>query len=273
LNAIWGALTQFFTLILKPFENGHAYAGMLFISLVTGAVMLLLFKATSNQRGMKDIKTKIGAYFLEMRLYKDDVSAVMASQRRVLRANLGYMRLAVLPALVMIVPVVLIMVQLSLRYAYQGLVPGETAMVTVKVVEGVDAVGAGLTLSTGDGVEKVSPAVRIRDLGEVDWKLKLTTPGVHEIRLSSASGEMTLPVFGAGRLRPLYTVFKRASFLEGFLNPGSPVVPASIPVESVEIKYQPMAFSFGLFRLSWLWTFLIVSMAVGGLLKFVFGVE
>jgi hypothetical protein len=34
-----------------------------------------------------------------------------------------------------------------------------------------------------------------------------------------------------------------------------------------------MAFDFGLFKLSWLWTFLIVSMAFGVILKFVFGVE
>ena len=86
-------MTQFFTFILKPFENGNAHGGMIFISLLTGAVMLFLFKLTSNQAAMKEVKTKISAYFLEMRLYKEDISAVMGSQRRILLANLNYMKL------------------------------------------------------------------------------------------------------------------------------------------------------------------------------------
>ena len=35
-------MTQLFTFVLRPFENGHAHAGIIFISVVTGAVMLAL---------------------------------------------------------------------------------------------------------------------------------------------------------------------------------------------------------------------------------------
>jgi uncharacterized membrane protein (DUF106 family) len=266
-------MTQFFTFILKPFENGHAHAGMIFISLVTGAVMLFLFRLTSNQEAMKVIKTKIGAYFLEMRLYKEDISAVMGSQRRILVANLHYMKLAVIPAVVMIVPVILIMVQLNLRYSQAGLEPGQTAMVKVKVADGVDVIREGLRLTPGRGIEKASPAVRIASLGEADWKIKLTEPGIHDLTLSSTSGEVTLPIFGTKRLVPVFGTFKKGSFLEAILNPGAPRVPDSMPIALVEVKYPPMAFGFGFMELSWLWTFLVISMAFGVVLKFVFKVE
>lgn len=273
MNAIWGGLTGLFSLALRPFENGHAFAGLIAVSLVTGAVMMLLFKVTSNQRAMKEVKARISAYFLEMRLYRNDIAAVVAAQNRILRTNLDYMKLAVVPAVVMIVPVVLIMIQLNLRYAHRGLLPGETALVTVRVEQGADVIAQPITLSAGEGVEKASPAVRIRDLGEIDWKIRLTAPGVREVRLSSAAGEMTVPVFGSATVRPIYAVFKKASFWDGFLSPGSPAVPATMPVESVAVTYATTAFSFGLFSLSWLWTFLIVSMAFGVVLKFVFRVE
>ena len=266
-------MTQLFTFVLRPFENGHAHAGIIFISVVTGAVMLALFKVTSNQKAMKEVKTKISAYFLEMRLYKDDVSAVMASQRRILRANLDYTKFALLPAVVMIVPVVLIMIQLNLRYAYTGLAPGQTALVKVTLEEGVDPTSLRLTLSPGDGIEKASPSVRIPSLGEVDWKVRLTSSGVRTLRLASDAGEMTFAVSGTKRLLPIHSVMKKASVWEGLLNPGAPAVPKAMPVRSVEVKYPSMAFDFGLFKLSWLWTFLIVSMAFGVILKFVFGVE
>ena len=266
-------MTGFFTLILKPFESGYATAGIVFISLVTGTVMLFLFKLTSNQEAMKEVKTKISAYFLEMRLYKADISAVMGSQKHILAANMRYMKLALIPAAVMIVPVILIMIQLNLRYSQASLSPGETAIVKVQVEEGVDVVGEGITLKVGPGLEKASPAVRIASLGETDWKIKLTERGVHDLTLKSGSGEITLPVFGTETLIPVFSIFKKGSLSESILNPGAPRIPDAMRLASVEIRYPSMDFNWGLFRLSWLWSFLIISMAFGFFLKFVLKVE
>jgi hypothetical protein len=266
-------LTQFFSFILKPFENGNAHGGLIFISLITGAVMLFLFKLTSNQEGMKQVKTRIGAYFLEMRLYKDDISAVVSSQGRILKANLGYMKLALIPAAVMIVPVILIMVQLNLRYVTDGLMPGDTAMVKVKVTEGTDVMLEGIRLKTGPGIEKASPAVRIASLGETDWKIRVKDKGVHDLVVSSTSGEFTLPVFSTDRIVPVFTIFKKSSILEVLLNPGAPRIPETLPFESIEVNYPSKSFNWGFFSLSWLWSFLIISMLFGVLLKFLFKVE
>jgi hypothetical protein len=46
-----------------------------------------------------------------------------------------------------------------------------------------------------------------------------------------------------------------------------------MPVESVEINYPELSFNWGFVKLSWLWSFLIISMAFGVILKLVFGVE
>lgn len=266
-------MTQFFDFILKPFENGHAHAGLILVSIITGTVMLFLFKLTSNQQAMKEVKTRISAYFLEMRLYKEDVSVVMASQRNILKANMVYMKLAVIPALVMIVPVILIMVQLNLRYAQSGFQPGDTAMVKVTVEEGIDVVKDRVVLRADRGIEKASPAVRIPSLNETDWKIKLTDNGVHDLTLETATGDFTLPVYAITSLVPIHGTFKKASFWETVFNPGAPRIPADAPIKSVEILYPEMSFSWGFIQLSWLWSFLIISMGFGVVLKFVFGVE
>jgi uncharacterized membrane protein (DUF106 family) len=266
-------LTDFFTFILRPFENGHATAGIVFISVVTGTVMLLLFRLTSNQEAMKEVKTKISAYFLEMRLYKEDISAVMGSQRRILAANLQYMKLALVPAAVMIVPIIFVMVQLNLRYSQAGLKPGDMAIVKVKVEEGVDVVREGVRLAPGPGVEKASPAVRIASLGEADWKIRLTHTGIHNLTLTSRSGEIALPVFATDRLVPIFRIFKKSSFSESILNPGATRIPESMPIASVEVQYPSMGFNWGFVELSWLWSFLIISMAFGFFLKFILKVE
>jgi uncharacterized membrane protein (DUF106 family) len=266
-------VTGFFTLILRPFENGYGTAGIVFISILTGAVMLFLFKLTSNQEAMKVVKTKISAYFLEMRLYKEDISAVVGSQKSILVANMQYMKLALIPAAVMIVPVILIMIQLNLRYSQAGLQPGDTALVKVKVEEEVDVIREGITLNVGSGLEKASPAVRIPSLGEADWKIRLTEAGIHDLTLKSASGDVVLPVFGNEKLVPVFSIFKKGSISESIFNPGAKRIPDAMQIASVEIRYPSMDFNWGLFRLSWLWSFLIISMAFGFILKFIFKVE
>jgi uncharacterized membrane protein (DUF106 family) len=268
-----GALTEVFTLLLKPFEGGLALGGLIFISVLTGGVMLFLFRLTSNQQAMKEVKTRISAYFLELRLYSHDISNVMASQGKILRSNLSYMKLSLVPAVVMIVPVILVMVQLNLRYASSQLRPGETALVKVKVSEGFDVMRNRLDLECGEGIEKASPGVRIPSLNEVCWKIKLTEPGVHSINLNSQAGRVEMPIYGSDRLVPVYGMAKKSSLGEAVLNPGSPRVPSEVPIESVEITYRPMEFRLLGISLSWLWTFLIISFAFGLCLKFLLKVE
>ncbi len=235
--------------------------------------MLFLFKFTSNQAAMKEVKTRISAYFLELRLYSHDVSNVIASQGKILRSNMSYMKLSLIPAVVMIVPVILVMVQLNLRYASQQLRPGETVLVKVKVADGYDVMRNKLDLECEGGVVKASPGVRIPSLGEICFKVKLTEPGVHNIALGSGAGRMEMPIYGSDRLVPVFSIAKRRSIGEAIFNPGSPTVPADSPIKSVQVLYKPMEFGLLGVKLSWLWTFLIISFAFGLCLKFIFKVE
>ena len=131
----------------------------------------------------------------------------------------------------------------------------------------------GITLNVGSGLEKASPAVRIPSLGEADWKIRLTEAGIHDLTLKSASGEVVLPVFGNEKLVPVFSIFKKGSISESIFNPGAKRIPDALQISSVEIRYPSMDFNWGLFRLSWLWSFLIISMAFGFILKFIFKVE
>ncbi len=273
MEQIGQSLAGLFTLILKPFETASPYWGLTFISLLTGAVMLFLFKVTSNQEAMKEVKTKISAYFLELRLYKEDISNVLAAQKRILRANLSYFGLSAIPAVVMIIPVVLIMIQLNLRYAHRSLEPADYTLVKVITQEGFDVLKHPIGIRCGEGVEKASPAVRIPSERQVCWKIRVVDPGIHKITISTPGGDVTVPIFSGSRLRPLYTVFKKASLWESIVNPGCPRVPAQAPIESISISYPSLEFSLLGVSTSWLWFFLIISFVFGFFLKFILKVE
>ncbi|UCH79104.1 MAG: hypothetical protein JSU81_03915, partial [Candidatus Coatesbacteria bacterium] len=88
------AVTRLFDALLWPFQQWPA-GGLVFVSVVTGVVMLLLFKVTSNQRAIRRTRDLMRAHMLAMRLFRDDASVVVASQKNVLRTNLKYLRYAV----------------------------------------------------------------------------------------------------------------------------------------------------------------------------------
>ncbi len=99
LNSILGKL---FDVLLLPFRSLNPWAGMAFISFLTGLLMLFIYRLASNQAGIRVVKARIKAHLLELRLYKDNMSVTMRAQGRILGANLRYLALNLKPLLVMV---------------------------------------------------------------------------------------------------------------------------------------------------------------------------
>src|SRR4030043_1188364 len=121
INSIPGNV---FALLLPPFRSLNPWAGMAFISLLTGLLMLLIYRLTSNQSGICRVKDKIKAHLLELRLFKDNMGVTMKAQGQILQANFRYLGLNLKPLLVMIVPLILILAQLNLWFGSEPLAVG-----------------------------------------------------------------------------------------------------------------------------------------------------
>ncbi|UCF66078.1 MAG: hypothetical protein JSV80_09735, partial [Acidobacteriota bacterium] len=115
-----------FDTLLYPFRGWPAIVGLLIVSLLAAIGMLIAFKKTSNQPALAAVKRKIHACLFEIRLFNDDMGAILSALLRLLRHNLTYLRLSVTPMLWIIVPFVLIVAQLQFIYGYHGLRPGQS---------------------------------------------------------------------------------------------------------------------------------------------------
>ena len=89
----------------------EAYATI--ISGLTGVLLLFVFKYTSDQGGIRRVRNDIGAHLLAGRLFYESVSVSLRAQGRVLLGSVRLLGLALVPMLVMIVPVSLLLGQLS----------------------------------------------------------------------------------------------------------------------------------------------------------------
>ena len=120
-------------ILLAPVAWVPGWVSATVIAAVTGVLMLLIFKYTSQQAAIKRTRSQIKANLLALSLFKDNVWVGLRAQGRIL-ANAGkLMLLAVVPMLVMTLPMVLLLGQLALWYQARPLNVGEEAVVTVKL--------------------------------------------------------------------------------------------------------------------------------------------
>ncbi|MGB7296075.1 MAG: hypothetical protein WBC70_10845 [Candidatus Aminicenantales bacterium] len=271
VNTVVGKL---FDLVFLPFRSLNPWAGMVFISLLTGLLMLFIYRLTSNQTGIREVKTRIKAHLLELRLYKDNMGVTMSAQGRILRANLRYIALNFKPLLVMIVPLVLILAQLNLWFGSEPLCAGRPAILKVNLAPPATPSDLDIGLEAPPQITVETPALRIDELGEVDWRIRPESPGTFDLTIRAGEQSVRKAVVVGGRpLQKVSTLRVRRSFLDELLYPGEKPLPGEHPVRSVELAYPAQRLGlFGL-RVHWLIAYLGLSIIFGFALKRPLGVE
>jgi hypothetical protein len=265
-------VTGLFDLVLWPFSRLAPVWALAIVSVLAGVLMLWLFGKTSNQAAIGVIRDRIRGNLIGVRLFGDDVGQLFRLQGRLLRDNGLYLRHALVPLLVMLPPVVLILVQLELRFGSRPLAPGDTALVKVTLRDAA-ALEAGVDLEVPEGVQVETPAVRIKALREVSWRVRAERPGAHRlvVRAGAERLEKQLEVGGRWRSMPALRTAHAAAAL---LHPGEPPLDGNGAIESVEVRYAdlPLGRLFG-FDLNWLVVFFVLSLAGGFAFRRALGVE
>ncbi len=267
-------LNKVFDILFLPVRGLGPWAAMILVSLLTSFLMLLIFRHTSNQAGIKKEKNRIKAHLLELRLFKDNMGVQLKAQGRILLANFKYVGHNMRPMLVMIVPVLLILIQLNLWFGAASLKPGDSVLVKVRLAEGKYPSEVPAALAASGELEIETPPLRIEDEAEIDWRLLAKTVG--EGRLTLTVGGETIvksASVGATRLSPIPTLKPGHNLLDQIFNPGEAPLPSSSVVRSVEVRYPSAAMRLFGMNIHWLIVYFILSIAFGYAFKGLFKVE
>jgi hypothetical protein len=267
-------LDKIFDIIFLPFRSLNPWAGMAIVSLLTGLLMLFIFRRTSNQEGIRRVKNAIKAHLLEIRLFKDNMGVSLRAQGRILLSNLKYISFSMKPMLVMIVPILLILIQLNLWFGYRSLEPGQTAILKCQLEKGVNPLEVDVAIDSSPAYSIETPPLRLEEDGEINWRLRALQKGMAEItfRLNGQAFTKQLaiaqkPLAKVPNLRP------GGNILDQVFNPGEKPLPKGLKVDSVEITYPEKRLSFFGMPLHWLIPFFALSIIIGFGLKGVFKVE
>lgn len=265
--------TAIFDFLLYPFHASPTGA-LFFLSILTGIVMVYIFKLTSNQAGIKKTKQRIKGLFLEIRLYQDDLKQSLSSQKNLLRTNLTYMKYSVAPMVIMLVPVLLILIQMHFRFSFEPLKPGDTALVKV-FIDPQKASLYDIELQPEEGITLETKALRIPIYGEIDWRIRVDSISESEQSLVLYDGNTSIktPLATGSELQRIYPELMKKSWLDVLLNPGAPFLDDTDYIQKIEISYPERVMTLFSIPVHWLISFFVLSVIAGFALKKPFGVE
>lgn len=260
LASLNAALTWLFDLLAAPAISAAPLTTLILLSAATGFVMLWVVGRTSNQAAVAAAKRRIQAGLFEIRLFNDNLGAVLRALGRVLWQNVRYLGYSLVPLAWVALPLTLVIAQLQAFYGYEGLAAGQPALLTLRMSDPRTAVGTP-SLDADETIRVETTAVVLPGSAEVLWRIVPTEPGDHTLvaHVSGTPLPKSLHVSGGPARRSPYRV--GTGLLDLLLYPSEPPLPAGGPVQQIALRYPEAGLNVLGWQVHWLIVYVVASMA------------
>ena len=254
--------------LLFAFRDWPPLAGLTVASLLAAVMMLVVVRATSDQAAVRAVKRSMRACLLEVRLFNDDFRAMLRALVELFGHSATYLRLSIVPAACLMLPLSLAVAQMHSRYGYTGLNPGQQALVKVRM-NGQPA--ADPVLEVPQGLRIQTPAVSIPSLGEIVWRVSAEEAGDYAVQLHVDDATFSKSVTVSSAVVSRSPVRARG-LAARFLYPAERPLPTNRLVESIEVTYPRREIrAFG-WDVHWMAVFFGLSTAFAFAMRRLFGV-
>lgn len=243
---------------------------VLLVSIVSGFLMVLVFRYTSDQKAIHIAKDHLKAHLLVVRLFQDQLPVVLRAYIRILKGTGRYLQLALKPLLLSAIPFTILIVQLDHSLGWMPLSPGRAFLVTART----DAdLTNDVTLQLPAEMTMTAPALHLPEDSEVAWRVVAEKNGEYIINVLAGDrtyGKQVIVSPGLPRISP---VRLRGRFWERMLFSAEPALPGTGGVQSIRVQYPPRTIRFLSLEWNWIWFFFVVSLIAGFFFKTVLGIE
>jgi hypothetical protein len=264
-------LTGLFDLMSWPLRGLGSMGVLVFVSFLSALLALWIFGRYSNQEAIRTVRNRVRGNMLAVRLYRDNVSVVVALQGRIIRDTLTYLKYSLVPLPVLLIPFLLILIQLDLHLEVRPLRPGESALVKVKFSTALEP-QEHVTLETPREVRVETPPVRIAALKEVVWRIRAEEPirALMTIHWGDRTVQKEIIV---GDDQGAVSALRTGSLTEVLLNPGESPIQGSTAIESIRVDYPSRELSLFGWNIHWVILYFLFCIVFGFVFKGALGVE
>ena len=244
------------------------------IALVTSVGMLIIFRFTSNQRGIARAKAQVVSQVMAIRLFKDDPWITVKCLGRALHANLGYLRHSLVPIAVMILPVALLLIHLDSWFTGRPFRVDEKTCVSVRFRPSSAGTLPSISLlpARDAGFLSETPPLRIPSLREINWRIRLLTEGFHSLDFEMNSRSFSKQLVVGDGVQRITSSRPGSGFPGALLYPGETPLPEDLGIEAITVDYPPRPCSLLGVSMAWWMAFFLMTLVFAFLLKKPMGV-
>ena len=240
MNWINAILTWISSLALAPMQSWSPGVVLIVLSVVAGVLMTVVFRYTSDQQGLKRVASLTKAQLMCLRIFKEDLGVALRCQRDILKSIGRRLWLSLPPMAVLLVPFVLILTQLSLRYEKRPVRTGESVILAVELSPDTWSDDSGdVSIQVPGGVVIETPPLRDEIEHTVYWRVGLREPVAGPVIVQAGFFTLEKSFVGVDATDRLTTVSARrpgSGFFDRLLYPGEPGFADDSPVMSIDIR-------------------------------------
>ncbi len=243
----------FFDLIFGWLLAMPPFWSIAILSLIISLIIVVITKFTTDQDLMKHLKEESKELQKQMKALKDNPEKMLAVQKQHMEMSMKMMRQSFRPMFFTLIPILLIFGWMQDRLAYEPVMPGQEFSVRIEFEKGL---GKTLINATApEGVTLTSENPKETTDGIAIFTFKADEPGTY-----SAPG-LAFAINGKTYTKDLIVTTKRE-----YLKPLVMVRDKTVKtIETVHDKVKVI--SIGSFSLSWIWSYIIFSIAFSSILR------
>lgn len=273
-------ITKIFNLILYPFKSINEFWEILFLSLITSFIVLIVYKYVSSPKKIKEIKNKIKSNILAIRLYKDFFKVITGSFFKSFFYTLKYFCLNIGPVLIIIPILFPLFIQMDIRYGKRPFKSGEN--IVVKAEFNSNVFNLDIKLMENDLFKpKMNPVFinafidkkNKKPIREVNWKIKLLKEGVSKIKIQVGDKIFEKDLIIGNYRGTLSNKKLSRSSIQHIIYPAEGLLSETENLKSIYFKYPAKKISFFGLKAHWLVFNIIIVVIIALTFRKKFGVE
>lgn len=230
--------------VLGPFLNLPPFWAILLLSLIVSLIITLVYKYTTDQSLMKDLKNEIKEFQKLQKELRHKPDEMMKVQREAMQVNFKYMKHSFKSTFYTIIPIILIFGWMNAHFAYDSLQPGEEFGMSAVFSQ---PVAGEARIMPPPGIEVDGSASKTLDNEkEATWIMTGTEEGTHTVEFSYGGDTYTKDVLITSNHRYAPAV-ERVD-----------LVGSDLALLRIDYKKQEVLNLFG-WRLGWLGSYILFS--------------
>jgi len=235
-------------IICQSFMNMPHFYIILILSFLSTLLTTVIYKYTTDQKRLKEIKTKLKELREKQKKHKTDAKKLMSFQKEMMALNMEMMKQSFKSMLYTFIPLIILFTWMSANIAYYPINPGQEFTITAQISNSYtyDLKDINLTLIPEGQVTRNDMHVPSRETRrEVQWKATAPNEGTYTAIIES-------PTFRETKELLITNTKKYTTPIKNIKE--SQILKITIGNEPV----RPLA-PIGL-KLNWLWTYILLSL-------------